>query len=402
MGCDFQVDYGQFALSLYRQAVKDRVPIYGAVELTRRCNLRCIHCYCNLPAGDRQAKARELPAADWERILRETAELGCLWMVITGGEPLLHPEFRRIFRSARDCGLLLTLFTNGVLIDEGMADFLAEVAPFRVEITMYGATAATYEGVTRVPGSFDRAIAAVERLLARDVKVALKTMALNQSVHELEAVEAMARTKYEARFRFDGVVTPRLDGGAGPLGSRLSASQVVELDLRSDGKRRGLRELQDRFLSPEGRKKTLRERTLFDCGAGRVAFGVDPSGVMRVCSLAGSEGVDLAGCSAREAWEGELAEQRSRLRDSSSPCLDCVLRPLCDSCPVHAEMETGNPEDAVAYMCEIAHLRAGVLGFEVPPHGSCAFCPGGSRYEQVEHEARRLRELRHELDRAEK
>lgn len=390
MGCDARLEYGEFARSLHQRAQQDRVPIYGAIELTRRCNLNCVHCYCNLASIDRGARSGELPAAGWERILGEAAELGCLWLVVTGGEPLLHRDFRRILRAACSRGLLVTLFTNGVLITEPMADFLAEVAPFRVEITLYGATAATYEAVTGVPGSHDRAMAAIERLVARGVRVALKTMVLAQSRHELRAIEALARTGYGVPFRYDGIVTPRSDGSPAPLGSRLPAWRVAELDMLDGRKLASWREMGERFLGADGRAATLADGRLYTCGAGQVAFGVDPTGVMRVCSLAGNHGVDLGRCSLAEAWD-RLGDLRRLPRDRESLCRLCVLRPLCDCCPVHAEMETGSPQGRVEYMCEIAHLRALVLGFEVPPHGPCEFCPGGSRREELERNAATVR-----------
>ncbi|MBP2676748.1 MAG: Radical domain protein, partial [Deltaproteobacteria bacterium] len=125
------------------------------VELTERCDSDCIHCCINLPAGDPRARALELPTGEWMRIFRKAAELGALTIRMTGGEPLLRDDFAELYLYARRLGLKVLLFTNARRITPGLADLLARVPPLeRIEVTVYGMRAETYEAVTRVPGSY--------------------------------------------------------------------------------------------------------------------------------------------------------------------------------------------------------------------------------------------------------
>ena len=123
-------------------------------EITARCNLKCRHCYINLPAGDRRAKERELSLAEIERIADEAVSLGAVWCLLSGGEPLLREDFREIYLMLKRKGLLLSIFTNATLITDEHVRLFKDYPPRGIEVTVYGATEATYEKVTRKSGSF--------------------------------------------------------------------------------------------------------------------------------------------------------------------------------------------------------------------------------------------------------
>ena len=137
-----QIRYSDFSGRIHKESTATRTPLTGSIEVTRRCPLRCVHCYNNLPVNDR-ARSSELTYEEHCRILDEIAEVGCLWLLYTGGEIFLRTDFLDIYTYAKKKGLLLTLFTNGVLINERVADYLAEWPPFIIEITLYGHTKET-------------------------------------------------------------------------------------------------------------------------------------------------------------------------------------------------------------------------------------------------------------------
>jgi len=149
-----EISLAQFGERLYNNAVAKRIPITGSFELTFRCNLSCAHCYCNLPPNDQDTIEKELSTEEVFNILDQIAEAGCLWLLITGGEPLLRPDFFEVYTYAKKKGFIITLFTNGTLITPEIADYLVQWPPFKVEITLYGVTSETHESVTGIPGSF--------------------------------------------------------------------------------------------------------------------------------------------------------------------------------------------------------------------------------------------------------
>ena len=105
------------------------------IELTERCNNDCIHCCINLPASDREARARELPTAEIKRILDEAAGLGCLSVRYTGGEPLVRSDFEELYLYARRLGMKVVLYTNARLVTPRLADLFAKVPPSPIEVT---------------------------------------------------------------------------------------------------------------------------------------------------------------------------------------------------------------------------------------------------------------------------
>ncbi len=123
--------YLDFSAAVHGKADEERFPLDGTLELTHRCNLACVHCYVNLPANDPDARNRELTYEECCRVIDAMVVEGCLFLLITGGEPLLRRDFRDIYLYAKRSGLLITLFTNGCMLTPDTVDFLAETPPSR-------------------------------------------------------------------------------------------------------------------------------------------------------------------------------------------------------------------------------------------------------------------------------
>lgn len=148
------LEYGDLVRGMLRRAAQDRQPAHGSFELTSRCNLSCRMCFVRHAAGDRVQMGNELSASAWLDLARQAVDNGMVFLLLTGGEVFLRRDFFEIYEPLTRMGLLLSLFTNGTLINRDIAARLAQAPPSRTEITLYGATAATYEAVTGVPGSY--------------------------------------------------------------------------------------------------------------------------------------------------------------------------------------------------------------------------------------------------------
>src|SRR5262249_61820625 len=128
------------------------------------CNLDRVHGCVDEPGGSGEVRARELPTARVLALIDEVAQAGCLRLLLTGGEVLVRPDFSEIYRHAIARGLRVTVFTNGTMVTEEIADLFDRHRPVSIEITLYGMTRETYERVTRVPGSYDRCLPRLARL----------------------------------------------------------------------------------------------------------------------------------------------------------------------------------------------------------------------------------------------
>ncbi|TAN40259.1 MAG: radical SAM protein [Nitrospirae bacterium] len=361
--------YNDLSGKIRAASVNKRIPLYGMIEVTRRCPLTCVHCYNNLPLTDREAAQNELSLDEHCRILDEITDAGCLWLAYTGGEIFVREDFLEIYAYALKKGLLVTLFTNGLLLTPEIADYLARHRPYGIEITLYGVTRETHERVTGVPGSFDRCMEAVRLLTSRRLPLTLKTMALTINEHELWQIKAFVEEELGLRFRYDPMITPRLDRSRGPLAVRLSPRRVVELDMHDPRIRSEWGKYAESCVSAQ-----RSETQVYYCNAGITGFGIDPYGGLNVCLFSPGGKYDLRTGSFLQGWEGLLRQERIRSISKQTKCTACGIREICGMCPPNSELEEGGPENPVDFFCEVAHLRARALGLSVKPHGKCAYC----------------------------
>ncbi len=365
------LSYSEFSLRLHERALARRIPLSGSIEVTRRCNLHCVHCYNNLPVADRSSQARELTVADHRRILDEIAEAGCFWLLYTGGEIFARGDFPEIYRYARSKGLIVTLFTNGTMVTGEIIRLLADCPPFSVEITLYGSTPETYEAITRVPGSYKECIRGVRLFKEAGIPLKLKTMALTLNRHDIFAMKRFAEEEMGVSFKFDPVVNPRIDCSPAPFAYRLEPEDILALELQDEKRMEEWKDFTDRFV----RKETNREpESLYQCSGGKQSFALDPNGNLSPCVLTNFESYSLKNSSFAIGWDTFL-KKTCEQKASATKCSACRLFSLCGMCPANGYLENGDSGTPNDFLCHLAHLRASALKVPVPPHGHCKYFP---------------------------
>lgn len=350
-----RISYSAFAGRIGDRVSADRTPLDGSLELTFRCNLRCAHCYVSEPGNDRGAKAQELTAAEIRRIADEVVDRGCLWMLLTGGEPLLRPDLPEIYLHMKRRGLLVTLFTNGTAMTPRIADLLAEWPPLVVEVSIYGSSPEVYEAVTGLPGSFRRCVRGIELLLDRKVRMRLKTVPTVLNYADMDGMRALAAA-YGLDFEWDPLVNCRVSGSAGPAAVRLLPEQIVELERRDPKRTAAFRR---EFKRPS--RIDVRAE-LIACGAYLHAFHIDPYGRLVPCMLLREPAYDLRAGSFRDGWDAHFPALRTRARTKSMACDVCDVRSACDQCVGWALLENGDPESPVSFLCDLTSQRADAFG----------------------------------------
>jgi radical SAM protein with 4Fe4S-binding SPASM domain len=338
------------------------------IELTARCNNDCRHCYINLPANDRAAQTRELTPGEIAHIADQAVELGALWCLLTGGEPLLRDDFADVYMTLKRKGLLVSVFTNATAIRAEHIALFKKYPPRNIEVTIYGATRETYEAVSRRPGSFASFVRGLSLLSAAGVPVRLKAMALRSNWREMEAMAAFGRAHTKDYYRFDPQLHLRYDGD--PVRNeeirqeRLAPEEVVALE-RSDEKRFGaLQKICDTLID-ENRGHVGCDH-LFHCGAGNGNFNVGYDGTFRLCPSLWAPGTtaNLRVTSLRDAWETLIPRVRSRRSSDAeylATCPRCAIVNLCLHCAAHAHLETGAMDGATPYFCAVARARAAAI-----------------------------------------
>jgi len=354
MDCDevLDLEYGAWSKALRKKAAAQRIPLSGTIELTFRCNLRCVHCYLDgqhTPAPDQQ----ELTTEEVKGIIDQIVDAGCLWLLLTGGDPLVRPDWKEIYLYAKRKGLILTLFTNGTLLTPDDADFLAKWRPYVVEISLYGASAETYERITGIPGSYEKCIRGIDLLVERGVPLRLKTMLMTLNQHELVAMRELAEG-FELKFNFDPILRPSADGDLFPYQYRLDVDDIVLLErIHSPEK---LEHWSSQIH--EQRHNTSRRTDLYQCDAGRTSFSIDPYGDLGLCTLSRERSYNLREGSFRRGWDSFIGPLRATPCPDALDCVDCELRMICQQCPALSKLEYGSFETSSAYLCRLTHRRA--------------------------------------------
>lgn len=355
-------------LPLWENVQERGVPLSFDLEITARCNLDCRHCYINLPAGDRKARQRELSFQEISDIADQAVALGCLWCLITGGEPLLRPDFPEIYLLLRKKGLLVSVFTNATLVTKEHTSLFRKHPPRDIEVSVYGVSRETFERVTRQKGSFQAFQKGVDRLVESGLKIRFKAMAMNSNLRELPEIARYCRERTADYFRFDPFLHARYDGNARRneeiRSERLSPEAIVDLECSDPERFQSLKaQCRSLILEDAGYGDC---RHLFHCGAGRGGFTIGYDGLFRLChSLCHPACVyDLRKGSLEEAWRRfvpAVLNLRSEKKEFLEKCRACSLINLCMWCPANAHLETGALDTPVDYFCAVAHARAAAL-----------------------------------------
>ena len=255
---------------LVDRARNQNVMLSVLVELTYRCHLDCFFCY-----NDRSLKGQSLSLDQYEILLKDLAKLQVLTLTLTGGEPLLHPDFWSIGRMARDLGFVIRLKTAGDLLDASRIERLAkEVRPYSVDISLHGADAATHDRQTRKPGSFVRVVQAVQIAQELGLRLKLNATLTRWNEHQIGEIFALA-DQWGLTLAFNSTVTPRDNGNTEPLEISPSPEGVLTL----------LNLLQSRSGAPDtpGCHPGPEPADTKNCGAGSTGVAIDPYGTVFPC-----------------------------------------------------------------------------------------------------------------------
>jgi radical SAM protein with 4Fe4S-binding SPASM domain len=255
---------------------------------------------------------------------------------------------------------LIVLFTNGTLLTPELVKLLQVWYPQYLEITLYGMTAQTYEGVTGVRGAFERCIQGIEALVEAQIPLRLKTVGMTLNKNEVSAMYDYA-AKLNLQFRHDSALRPTFYG-QDIRHLRLSPGEVVDLDYTRPDAEDMLRTAYDHALAAIKDNPLYDPERLYNCGAGFRSFHIDPYGLLTLCHMIRTPGYDLTVGTFAQGWEDFLDQMRSRTIKKDIDCLHCDLLGLCARCPAFSSLENDDPETVVDYACAIAHARAERLG----------------------------------------
>lgn len=357
---------------LFDRAYETGTPIGGTFELLPVCNMDCRMCYIRMSPEEMRRQGRMMTAEEWLRVGRQAAEKGTLFLLLTGGEPLLHPEFPEIYEGLRSLGMVLTINTNGTMITREIADLWQRNLPRRVNISLYGSSDGIYEKYCRNPKGFTQMMEGIRLLKERGIPVKLNCTLTPWNREDMDRIIKISE-ELELPVSLPTYLFPpaRKAGCQGctevPEGYRLepeeAAREQVKAIFRAFHQEQSYEENLQRILDEIAEREELnRQRAVsgetisppggFLCSAGVRSFWVNWKGRLTPCGMMEAPSVDLRRMEFGPAWD-VIREESSKIF-TSAECFCCKYRGVCQTCAASALAETGDCGNKVPYHCEMS------------------------------------------------
>lgn len=360
---------------IFSRAAQRQIPVNGSLELLPLCNMNCEMCYIRLNKKEVEEQGGLHDVEEWIQLGNEMAEAGVLFLLLTGGEPLMFPGFQRLYKELKGLGMILTINTNGTLLDKKWADFFATYKPRRINITLYGADDIAYEKLCHYPGGFFKAVEAIRLLRERGVDVKINGSVTKYNWRDMEAIYQIGE-KLGVPVHMDTYMLPGIHEKN--LSFEQQARLLPEQAAREEIRMRK-REMQPDFFEQYAKqvlmqteKKEVSYPDQLTCLAGNCSFAISWKGKMRPCLTFEEPAVPVFEEGFLSAWQ-KISESSKGLRVSAA-CAKCPLRPVCKTCPASAWLETGRYDGMPEYLCRYSKefvrlLRESVVQIQEDEHG---------------------------------
>lgn len=345
---------------MFQKAGKLGLPFSGTFELTPMCNFSCRMCYVHKTAEEVRSGKRPLRTLEqWLEMAREARDAGMLYLLLTGGEPLLWHGFWELYEELAQMGLVVSINTNGSLInDEAIRRFM-EHPPRRINITLYGASDPTYERLCRVKNMFSVVDHSIRKLKEAGIQVKLNCSLTPFNVCDLEEMVAYAKEQELILDTTTYMFPPlRRDDSLVGQNERFTPEQsayyrmkAYQLQYGEDEYKQFLRDIQGKSVFPPGLDSACVDPAdgKIRCRAGKASFWATWDGWLTPCGMMTEPGVELAGRTFTEAWK-ELIGRCDKIR-LSGVCGRCPDMKYCHSCAAMAQTETGTLSGIPSYLC---------------------------------------------------
>jgi radical SAM protein with 4Fe4S-binding SPASM domain len=351
---------------LIRRTVQRHLPWSVHVDLTYRCNERCIHCYLD------HEDHGEMNAQEIKRVLEQLAQTGTLFLTFSGGEIFLRSDLFELLEFARSLHFDISLKTNALLIDIERARKLRELSVRKIQISIYSAQPEVHDAITKVRGSLERTLAAIRFLQAEGLQVKIACPLMKRNLTAYRNVQALA-AELGVPYVLDMTITPKMDGDMSLLQLRSSTSELLPIlqDASLNPRACSPNSLEAETISTGSATSSGIESQAYDdipCSAGHNSCYISPYGDVFPCVQMPVATGNLRKQTFQDIWFRSEEMNRVRaVRESQLPvCSKCSIRQYCERCPGLAQMEGGDLLGAYERACELAELNARIAGVANP------------------------------------
>lgn len=317
-----------------------RYPINGTFELTVRCNLHCKMClFRHDDSENEELKKKELTTEQWISLGKQAAEAGTLHLLITGGEPMLRPDFCDIWKGLYRMGFFLQLYTNATMVTQEIIETLRKYPPHKIGVTIYGISPETYQKACGNREAFKKTIEGIRQLMELPSLLEIRTTIIKENRSDLEKMEDFLRETFHYSGQLihsDFVAKPVRGGSSDVAACRLEPEEQADLGIY-----RITRSINDYFdkkeiPTPDYKLKVVKRKdekkedrlTLFGCDAGMESYTIGWNGELLGCQLMEETGVNCVELGFEKAWE----EYPFSIEQKEAICDHCKYQEKCTTC----------------------------------------------------------------------
>ena len=324
------------------------VPLAVHMDVTYRCNERCVHCY--LDHDDHG----EMTTAEIKDVLDQLAEAGVFFITFSGGEVFLRRDFFEIVEYARRLMFNVKIKTNAVMIHAKEARRIRELGVDTIQISVYSHRPEIHDAITKLPHSFERTIKAIRFLRAQGLRVTIANVLMTANSSDHSGVQNLA-AELGVQYTLDPTITPMMDGDTSVLSLRIPGEELPEIFGNP-----ALVGNQEEFCAPP---KTPSEEDLegYSCSAGHSFCYISPYGDVFPCVQFPLPTGNIRQQKFLDIWNysPEMKEVRSIQAKDLTVCSSCSHVSSCSRCPGLAYME-GSMRGPSTADCEKSFYRTGV------------------------------------------
>lgn len=319
------IDNNSLYFDLKDTCLDNLIPLNATLELTYRCNQRCVHCYVDFA----KSSEGELSLKEIEKVLKQLKRMGTLFITYTGGEIFLRDDIEDVLLMTRELEFGMFLYTNGTMITDDTVDLLLEVKPLSVEVSVYATDENIHDKITGLKGSYRKVVDAIDSIKDAGLPVVAKNTWMKENVN--------CYSDWVRKYYLDGgmsivassIVTPADDGGTGPLNERLDDEGYFNFISQQINMFEG--DIIDEYIDKNADDCLLK----FRCGIATITMCISPYGDIYPCVQMRISGGNVREMPISLVWEKSHIFKyiRDIFEFVISECSGCSDIERCYVCP---------------------------------------------------------------------
>lgn len=339
---------------IFSMSDKKNIPVSSAFELTSRCNFDCRMCYVHVMKSCNKKPQKDLNTDFWLKTLKQAIDKGLLFLLLTGGEPLMRKDFGEIYSAAVTSGVICSINTNAYLINDSHIELFKRYPPARINITLYGTSDSAYEKICGSNDGYTVVSRNIDKLIDNNIPVSLNFTIVNDNYDERFKLADFAHT-HSLAFKPGTYLFAPAEGNC--MSCRVDPIAAAKASVEYYGLQHSREELLVhavgvKSLVKKGMESDLRYPSCgVTCRSGSSAYWIHADGSVGFCGmLNSSENANLSEKSIEECWKIVVKDAASK-----KPVDDCVLcdyRFACKRCYAMSERENDTAENITdSYSC---------------------------------------------------